>query len=158
MASSQTNTGVSKCLCSNLIGRKTSNVNIIKSQVVRVCLDAKSCPTLRPHGLQLLSPWNFPGKNNGVGCCFLLQRILPIWGSSPHPLIWQADSLPLSHMGSQKTSLKSFYFTLHWAPDTLSPFSAYWSCSLDFPVNFWALAFARLLVLPYTQQTIWKNG
>ena len=34
--------------------------------------------SLRPHGLyltRLLSPWNFPGKNTGVGCHFLLQRI-----------------------------------------------------------------------------------
>ena len=30
----------------------------------------------RPHGLQpprLLRPWDFPGKNTGVGCHFLLQ-------------------------------------------------------------------------------------
>ena len=33
-------------------------------------------PTLRPHGLQptrLLCPWDFPGKNTGVGWHFLLQ-------------------------------------------------------------------------------------
>ena len=33
-----------------------------------------------PHGLQptrLLCPWNFPGKNNGVGCHLLLQGTLP---------------------------------------------------------------------------------
>ena len=36
----------------------------------------QSCPTLRPHGLQptrLLRSWNYPGKNTGVGCHFLLQ-------------------------------------------------------------------------------------
>ena len=35
---------------------------------------------LRPHGLQpasLLCPWDFPGKNTGMGCCFLLQGIEP---------------------------------------------------------------------------------
>ena len=26
---------------------------------------------------RLLCPWNFPGKNTGVGCCFFLQGILP---------------------------------------------------------------------------------
>ena len=34
---------------------------------------------LRPHGLQpsrLLSPWDFPGKNSGVGCQVLLQMIV----------------------------------------------------------------------------------
>ena len=33
--------------------------------------------SLRPHGLQpnrLLHPWDFPAKNTGVGCHFLLQR------------------------------------------------------------------------------------
>ena len=37
-------------------------------------------PLLQPHGLQparLLCPWNFPGKNPGVGCHFLLQGDLP---------------------------------------------------------------------------------
>ena len=37
-------------------------------------LFAKSYPTLQPHGLQparLLCPWDFPGKNIGVGCHFL---------------------------------------------------------------------------------------
>ena len=36
--------------------------------------------SLRPHGLQaarLLCPWDFPGKNTGVGCHFLLQGIFP---------------------------------------------------------------------------------
>ena len=34
--------------------------------------------SVRPHGLQptrLLRPWDFPGKNTGVGCHFLLQCI-----------------------------------------------------------------------------------
>ena len=37
---------------------------------------AQSCPTQRPHGLQpnrLLRPWDFPGKNTGVGCHYFLQ-------------------------------------------------------------------------------------
>ena len=28
----------------------------------------------------LLSPWNFPGKNTGVSCHFLLQGIFPTQG------------------------------------------------------------------------------
>ena len=43
------------------------------------CLVAKLCLTLFwPHGLQpasLLCPWDFPGKNSGLGCHFLLQGI-----------------------------------------------------------------------------------
>ena len=37
--------------------------------------------SLRPHGLQptrLLCPWDFPGKNTGVGCHFLNQGKLEV--------------------------------------------------------------------------------
>ena len=43
---------------------------------------------------------DFPGKNTGVGCHFLLQRILPTQGWNPCLLCllhWQADSLPGRH-------------------------------------------------------------
>ena len=62
--------------------------------------------SLEPHGLQptrLLCPWDFPDKNTGVGCHLLLQGIFLTQGSNPtllHLLHWQADSLPLSHLGS----------------------------------------------------------
>ena len=43
-----------------------------------------SCPTLlQSRGLKpirLLCPWDFPGKNAGVGCHFLLQEIFPTRG------------------------------------------------------------------------------
>ena len=48
------------------------------------------------------SPWGFPGKNNGVGCHFLLQGIIPTQGSNPrllYHLHWQAASLPLAPCG-----------------------------------------------------------
>ena len=63
--------------------------------------------SLWPHGLlptRLLCPWNFPGKNTGMGCHFLLQGIFLTQGSNLcllHFLHWQADSLPLSHLGSK---------------------------------------------------------
>ena len=53
-----------------------------------------------PHGLQptrLLCPWDSPGKNTGVGCHSLLQGIFPTQGSNSSLLLWQVDSLPLSH-------------------------------------------------------------
>ena len=68
------------------------------------CLVTKLCWTpLIPHGLQptiLLCPWDFPGKNTGVICHFLLQGIFPTLESKPCLLHWQADSLPLSHQGN----------------------------------------------------------
>ena len=51
----------------------------------------------------LLCPWDFPGKNSGVGCHFLSQGIFPTQGSNSCLLLllhWQVDSLPLSHLGS----------------------------------------------------------
>ena len=46
--------------------------------------------------LRPLRPWNFPGKNTGVGCHFLLQGLFLTQGLSPRLLCllrWQADSL-----------------------------------------------------------------
>ena len=64
--------------------------------------------SLWPYGLQptrLLCPWNFPGKNTGVLCYFLLQGVFPTQGLNPlllH-LYWQADSLILSQPGKPPT-------------------------------------------------------
>ena len=61
--------------------------------------------SLRPHELQparLLCPREFPAKNSGVGCHFLLQGIFLTQGSNLgllHLLHWQADSLPLEPAG-----------------------------------------------------------
>ena len=50
------------------------------------CLVTKSCLTLlQPAALwptRLLCPWDFPGKNTGVGCHFLFQGIFLTWGSN----------------------------------------------------------------------------
>ena len=49
---------------------------------------------------RLLCPWDFPGKNIGVGCHFLLQGIFPSQGSNPGlPHCWQT-LYHLSHQGS----------------------------------------------------------
>ena len=62
--------------------------------------------SLPPHGLQptrFLCPWNCPGKNTGVGYPFLFQGIFPTQGLNPsllRVLHWQADSLPLTLLGS----------------------------------------------------------
>ena len=64
--------------------------------------------SLWPHGLQparLLCPRDFPGKNTGVGCHFLLQGIFLTLGRNLHPLHGQEDSLPLSLQGSPKLAL-----------------------------------------------------
>ena len=63
------------------------------------------------HRLQptrLLCPWDFPGQNTAVGCHFPLRGIFPIQESNPrflYLLRWQADCLPLSHLGSPQHHL-----------------------------------------------------
>ena len=53
------------------------------------CLVVKSCltPTHRLLPARLLCPWDFPGKNTGVGCHFHLQGIFLTQGSNPHLLL-----------------------------------------------------------------------
>ena len=71
-----------------------------------VCACSVTSNSLPPHGLKparSLWPWNSLGKNTRVGCQFLLQGIFPIQGSHLSRLsllCWQADSLPLHHLGS----------------------------------------------------------
>ena len=67
------------------------------------CLVAKSCLTLvTPWTVACQAPlsWNFPGKNTGMDCHFTLQGIFPTQGLNLCLLHWQANSLPLSHLGS----------------------------------------------------------
>ena len=64
--------------------------------------------SLRPHGLQptrLHCPWNFPGKNTGAGCHFLLQGIFPTQGLTRISCISSRQILYcLCHLGSPDQS------------------------------------------------------
>ena len=74
--------------------------------------------SLRPHGLlpsRLLCPWNFPGKNTGVGCHFLLQRIFPPQESNPcllHLLHWQVDSFTTAPPEKPKRCIQGMMWLL----------------------------------------------
>ena len=61
--------------------------------------------SLWPH--RLYSPWNSPGQNIGVGSLSLFQGIFPSQGLNLHLLHWQADSLPLHHVGNERCSVVS---------------------------------------------------
>ena len=65
--------------------------------------------SLQPHGqyyTRLLRPWDFPGKNTGVGCHALLQEIFLIQESNP-PLLcllhWQVGYFPVAPPGKPST-------------------------------------------------------
>ena len=82
--------------------------NLCTSKTVCTCIYqslrvTQSCLILWPQGLQsarLLCPWDSPGKSTGVGCHVLLQGIFPTRGLNLGLLLWQADSLLLSHLES----------------------------------------------------------
>ena len=76
-----------------------------RTRNTRVCSVGQSCPTLRGLYPPGSTGRGIPGKNTGASCHFLLQRIFLMQGSNPcllHLLHWQADSLPLRHLGSTK--------------------------------------------------------
>ena len=61
--------------------------------------------SLRPNGLyptRLLFPWNYPGKNTGMGSHSLLQRISPTQGSNPGLPHYRWILYQLSHQGRPK--------------------------------------------------------
>ena len=65
----------------------------------------QSCTTVRPREVQptmLLCPWDFPGKNTGVGCRFLLQGIFLTQGLNLGLLHCRRILYCLSHLGSPK--------------------------------------------------------
>ena len=66
----------------------------LESKITNTCILSHSVmfKSLRP--ARFLWPWDFPGKNTGVDCHFLLQGIFLTQGWNPHLLYWQADSLP----------------------------------------------------------------
>ena len=59
---------------------------------MHLCACSVVSNSLRPPStiaLQLLCPWDYPGKNTGVVCHFLLQGIFLTQGSNLHLLHWQ---------------------------------------------------------------------
>ena len=65
----------------------------VPNTCLAVCMHAQSlqlCPTLCDtmdyKSARLLSPWDSPGKNTGMGCHALLQGIFLTQGSNPSPL------------------------------------------------------------------------
>ena len=67
--------------------------------------------SLRLHGLEpgnLLSPWNSPGKNLGVGSHSLLQEIFLTQGSDPGLLHCRQILYHLSHQGSPRMIRESY--------------------------------------------------
>ena len=61
----------------------------------------------------LLRPWDFPSKNTGVGCHFLLQEIFLTQGLNPGLLHCRQMLYRLRHQGSPYISLR-YWFNFIW--------------------------------------------
>ena len=104
---------------------------------VQLCAILWTVPT------RLLCPGDSPGKNTGVGCHALLQRLFPTQGSDPsllHLLHWLLGSSPLAPPGKVKVKSLSrvWLFATPWTVAYQAPLSLgfsrqeYWS-GLPFP-------------------------
>ena len=85
--------------------------------------------SLQSHGLwpnRLLHPWDFPGKNTGVGCHFLLQEIFPTQGLNPGLPCCKQTLYHLVHQASlhQRVGVQFLrcYTTLSFSSITVSVF------------------------------------
>ena len=120
------------------------------------CSAVLSCSVLsdssQPHGLEpsrLLCPWDFPGKNTGVGCHFLLQGIFLTQGLNwvsyigkqilYHCAIWEAHiqaylgdtaGLVPDHCNKAIISVKQVTW-IFWFPSTYESYiyTVLWSVS-----------------------------
>ena len=102
--------------CSNL--KSYSRNSLCKLRIwlpwrLYVYLVAQVCPTLRSHGLQLtwiLCPWDFLGKNIGVGSHSLPQGTFPIQGYNLGLLHCRWILYYMSHQGSPYYTI---YYTIY---------------------------------------------
>ena len=73
-----------------------------ESEAAQLCLTL--CHSMDGGLPGVLHPWDSPGKNTGVGCHSLLQRIFPTQGSNPGLLNWGQPLHHLSHQGSRRAT------------------------------------------------------
>ena len=116
-------------------GKHVIYVSDVKEQSSWLCLELGCCccccfslsvvsDSLRPHRLKpggLLCPWDSPGKNTGVCCYFLLQRIFPTQGTNPILLQCRQTLYHLSHHGSREYEISSVQFSHSVVTNSLPP-------------------------------------
>ena len=72
--------------CWSLVWRILSIILLVCAAAAVISVVSNS---VRPHGLQpsrLLCPWDFPGKNTGVGCHCLLHASM--WDECSYVVVW----------------------------------------------------------------------
>ena len=98
---------------------------------------------------RLLCPWNSPGKNTGVGCQSLLQRIFPSQGLSPSLLHCRQILHLLSH-----TSWSGLPF-----PSPMHESEKWkWSCSvMSDSATPWTAAYQGPPSMGFSRQEYWSG-
>ena len=108
-----------------------------------VCVSSVMSDSLQPHGVKparLLCPWDFPGKNTGICCHFLLQGTFLTQGLNTHLLHWQVDFLPLVSPGMLRVIMLLWKLTIPlWQFEATyqnKVFPSLWPSWSPHPVNF----------------------
>ena len=83
---------------------------------------------------RLLCPWDFPGKNTGVGCHFLLQGIFLTQGSNPGLPPCRQTLYHLSHQGSPNIKADRHACEAQWGLERAALISCMGRC-LRWPVG-----------------------
>ena len=90
--------------------------NPLKVKITKLCLTL--CDPMDCTPPAFCCPRDFPGKNTGVGCHFLLQGIFPTQGSSPGLLHYRQILYHLSH---QRSPLAQFSSVAQSCPTLCDP-------------------------------------
>ena len=110
----------------------------------------------------LLCSWDFPGKNIGVGCHFLLQRIFLTQESNPHLLYCRTT---VYHWAYREVSHSVFVVVLviKLCPTLATPSASLEDHFIMFSVTFFKTKsllctyFALLNYMTYLQVNVWEN-
>ena len=103
---------------------------------------------------RLLCPWDSPGKNTGVGCHALLQRIFPTQGSNPGLLHCRQI---LSHMSCREVP-PTFGVNAKTYLRTESPGSAGQEASICWFIEQWEQEEPRDKRAAETKNKTWSRG
>ena len=98
-----------RCIC-KYTGEIVLLVGICACSVTHLCPTLCNPMDCSPPGSSVHG--DFPGKNTGLGCHFLLQEIFPTQRSNPRLLHQQVDSLSLSHQHLYANIRREVHFWL----------------------------------------------
>ena len=123
----------------NRIFHHSDSVWMILLPVLHVCVSRSVISdSLWPHELQpakLLCPWDSPGKNTGMGCHFLLQRIFLTQGLNSGLMHCTQILYQLSHQGSPWENWTK-WICQHWEVGVRSCLSFLTQCIVLIAVSF----------------------